>query len=187
MTRRTLPLLAVAVACAYASAPAARASESLPAAGAPRVGHLDCGGASLTASTVFREVIGQDRQVVSQTMTVTAPGAKTASPLKIEARPFRQPFLRDTLVLDASATGWACVTSTSHQSYVYVVMTCTESPLRPACAGPTREWVRLYDLRGRALNAGFPHDAGPREQALMKRLGLDHVEDAGISLSDPRE
>jgi hypothetical protein len=187
MIRRTLPLLAMTVACACASAPSARASESTPAAGALHVGHLDCGGASLTASTVFREVPDQDRQVVAQTMTVTAPGAKTASPLKIEARPFRQPFLRDTPVLDASATGWACVTSTSQRSYVYVVMTCTESPLRPACAGPKREWVRVYDLRGRALNAGFPHDAGPREEALMKRLGLDHVEDSGVSLSDPRE
>lgn len=143
--------------------------------------------ASLAASTVFRDVTDQDRQVVSQTMTVTAPGAKTASPLKLEERPFRQPFLPDTPVLDASATGWACVASTSHRSYVYVVMTCTESPLRLACAGPTREWVRMYDLRGRALTAGFPHDAGPREEALMKRLGLDRVEDVGISLSDPRE
>lgn len=187
MTRRALSLLALAAVCASAGAPAARASQSLPAAGSARVGHLDCGGASLTASTVLREVTDQDRQVVSQTITVTAPGAKKASSLKLGARPFRQPFLRDTPVLDASATGWACVTSASHQSYVYVVMTCAESPLRPACAGPTREWVRMYDLRGRALNAGFPHDAGPREDALMKRLGLDHVEDVGISLSDPLE
>jgi len=182
MSQRILPLLALALACTWACA-----SESLPAAGAPRVSHLDCGGARLTASTVFRDLPDQDRQVVSQTITVTAPGARTARPLKLEARPFRQPFLQDTPVLDASATGWACVTSAHHQWYVYVVMTCAESPLRAACAGPTREWVRLYDLRGRALNAGFPHDAGPREEALMKRLGLDHVEDAGISLSDPRE
>jgi hypothetical protein len=181
--RLALPLLALAVLCASAGTPSARASES----GELRSGRLDCGGASLIARTVFREVPDHDRQVVSQTVTLIAPGAKTASPLKLDARRFRQPFLPDTLVLDAAATGWACVTSTHHQSYVYVVMTCTESPLRPTCAGPTREWVRLYDLRGRALSAGFPRDAGPRWEALMKRLGLDHVEDAGIALSDPSE
>jgi len=90
-------------------------------------------------------------------------------------------------VLDAAVTGWACVTSTHQQSYVYVVMSCIESPLRPNCGGSMREWVRLYDLRGRALNAGFPRDAGPRWETLLKRLGLNQVEDAGISLSDPSE
>jgi len=182
--RLALPLLALAALCVSAGAPSARANDEY---GDLRLGRLDCGGASLIARTVFREVPDHDRQVVSQTVTVAAPGAKTASPLKLDARRLRQPFLPDTPVLDAAATGWACVTSASHQSYVYVVMTCTESPLRPNCAGPTREWVRLYDLRGRALNAGFPRDAGPRWEALMKRLGLDHVEDAGIALSDPSE
>lgn len=184
MTRRALLVLATVAACASAAARDARASESLPDAAAPVVGHLACGGATLTARTLFREVADHDRQVLSQTITLVPPGATTGSPLKLDARPLRQPFLRDTPVLDASVTGWACVTSADHKSYVYLSLTCTESPLRPACAGPTREWTRLYDLRGRALDAGYPRDAGPREAALTRRLKLDLD---SVSMSDPLE
>jgi hypothetical protein len=186
MTRRALPLLAMAFASACAGVPDARASEALAEAAAPREGHLACGGATLTARTLLREVADHDRQVVSQTITITPPGAKAASPLRLDARPLRQPFLPRTPVLDASATGWACVTSANGKSYIHIVMTCTESPLRPACAGPTREWTRLYDTRGRSLDAGFPHE-GPRREALFRQLGLDQAEEAGISLSDPLE
>jgi len=180
MTARTLSLLAAAAfACATA-----RASESMPAATAPAVGHLTCGDASLTASTTLLDVPNQPRQVVMQTINLVSPGSKTPTALKLDARPLRQPFLRGTPVLDASVTGWACVTSADHKSYVYVAMTCTESPLRPACAGPTREWTRLYDIRGRALDAGYPRDSGPREQALARRLKLDLD---SVSMSDPLE
>jgi len=151
-----------------------------------REGHLACGGASLSASTRFLDVADHDRQVVSQFIAIVPPAAATPVSLVLDARPLRQPFLRGTPVLDASATGWACVTATSGRAYVYVMMTCTESPSRPACAGDTREWVRLYDLRGRALNAGFPHD-GPRTPALLKRLGLAGAVADGVSLADIAE
>lgn len=177
--RATRPLLAAAVACACTGAPAAHADEAIA------VGHLACGGATLTARTQFHEVADHDRQVVSQTITIVPAGTKTASPLKLDAHPLRQPFLRDTPVLDASATGWACVTSTDGKPYVDMVMTCTESPRRPACVGTLREWTRLYDTRGRALDAGLPHD-GPRESALLKRLKLEHLDD-GVSMKDPTE
>lgn len=183
MTRHALSLLAMA--CAFALSPAARAGESPPEAAAS-VGHLACGGASLTASTVFREVADQDRQILSQSIAITPPGKKTATMLKLEAHRLRQPFLPGVPVLDASATGWACVTASDGKSYVYVMMTCTESPLHPDCAGPTREWMSLYDTRGRALTAGMPHE-GPREAALIKRLKLEHLDDGGVTLSDPTE
>ncbi len=169
-------VLAAALACAGTAG--ARASDAASA------GRVDCGGAHLAARTVLREVPDHDRQTLSQTITIVPPGATTASPLKLDVRPLRQPFLRDTSVLDAAVTGWACVTSTDHRSYVLLSLTCTESPLRPGCAGPTREWTRLYDLRGRALDAGYPRDAGPREQALAKRLKLDLD---SVPLSDPLE
>lgn len=181
MIRRVLPLLAAALACA-----GAHASESMPDAAGPVVGHLACGGANLTATTVFREVADQDRQILSQTITIAPAGKSASATLKLEARRLRQPFLRDTLVLDASATGWACVKATDGKPYVYVMMTCTESPLRPACEGATREWMALYDLSGRELNAGLPHD-GRQEAALIKRLKLEHLDDGSVTLSSPGE
>ena len=170
---RPLPILIAVAAC------------STSATAAPSEGHLACGGATLTARTQFREVADHDRQVVSQTITVVPAGAKIASPLKLDAHPLRQPFLRDTMVLDAAVTGWACVTSTDGRPYVYMVMTCAESPRRPACVGTLREWTRLYDTSGRALDAGLPHD-GPRKSKLLKRLKLEHLDD-GVSMSDPTE
>lgn len=177
MTRRLPTTLAVLL--ALAGATRARACEP------PSEGRLACGGATLIARTQFREVAGHDRQVLSQTITIVPAGAKTASSLKIDVHPLRQPFLRDTPVLDASVTGWACVTSADGKPYVYMVMACAESPLRPACVGTLREWTRLYDTRGRALDAGLPH-AGPRESELLKRLKLEHLDD-GVSMSDPLE
>ncbi len=177
MTRRCPTVLATLL--ALAGAPHTRAGEP------PNEGHLACGGATLTARTQFREVADHDRQVVSQAITIVAAGTKTALPLKLDAHPLRQPFLRDALVLDAAVTGWACVTSTDGKPYVYLVMTCAESSRRPACVGTLREWTRLYDMHGRALDAGLPRD-GPRKSALLKRLKLGRLDD-GVSMSDPTE
>ena len=184
MSRLATTLLAATV--AWAGAPMARASEAMAApapASAPREGRLACGDATLTASTRLTEVADHDRQVLAQGITLVAPGHPDPVTLKLDARRLRQPFLQGVDVLDASATGWACVKSASGKAYVYVMMTCTESPKRPACAGDTREWVRLYDTRGRALNAGYPH-GGSRTPALLKRLGLGGVLADGVSLAD---
>lgn len=157
----------------------------LPPADA-RDGHLACAGAHLTARTQFLDIPDHDLQTLSQTITLIPAGEQIAVPLKLDVRPLRQPFLRHAVVLDARATGWACVTADDGKAYVYVMMTCTESPRRPACVNPDREWARLYDTRGRAIDAGLPRE-GPRVDALMKRLGLERLEAAGIPLGDPAE
>lgn len=152
-------------------------------AGKTRVGHLNCGGATLAASTVYLDVDDQDRQTLSQTITLTRPERSTPIVLPGDGRSLRQPFLKDTPVLDAAVTGWACLTAADGKAYVYVIYTCVESPSRPDCEGDRREWVRLFDAQGKALNAGFPHDS-PRTPALMKKLGLEHYLRTGVQLED---
>jgi hypothetical protein len=165
----------VAASCAQAGNP--------PAANAPRIGHLQCGGASLVASTVYLDVDDQDRQTLTQSITLTSPGRGEAVALPLEGKLLNQPFLKHVTVLDAAVTGWACVNATDGKPYVYLTYTCTESPSRPACEGDDREWVRLFDIQGKPLNAGFPHD-GERTPDLMKKLGLGHYVTDGVSLND---
>ena len=147
-----------------------------------RVGHLRCGGASLIATTVYLDVDGQDRQTLSQNIALMSAGHHAPVVLRGDGRPLRQPFLKNTPVLDASVTSWACLPAAGGRAYVYVVYTCTESPLRPDCEGNRREWVRLFDTRGKPLNAGFPHD-GPLTPALMNKLGLGRYVN-GVQLED---
>lgn len=94
----------------------------------------------------------------------------------------RQPFLKSVPVLDASITGWTCLSASTGNSFLYVVYTCTESQLRPDCVGTSREWDRLFDTKGRALNVGYPK-SGNRTSVLMKRLGLGRYAD-GVQLQD---
>lgn len=147
-------------------------------------GQLACGTARFEAVTQYLEVPDHDRQVQAQRLSLIGEAPGSSHSLPHEGRLLRQPFLRQTPVLDAWVSGWACVASADgrHQ-YLYLMYVCAESPLRPACAGDTREWVRLLDTRGRPLNGGFPH-AGPRTPALMKRLGLGRHLQEGVTLKD---
>ncbi|MDF0605305.1 hypothetical protein HZU77_006530 [Neisseriaceae bacterium TC5R-5] len=144
--------------------------------------HLSCGQASLLAKTSYLNVVDQDRQVLSQKITLTRADRHRMRVLPQEGKRLRQPFLKNVAVLDAMATGWACLQATDGQAYVYVFYACVDSPLRPECAAPSREWVRLFNTDGKLLNAGFPHE-GPRTPALMKKLGLGHYLEDGVQLS----
>lgn len=169
--------LAIAAGCA---SPSARAGAT------PRttqIGHLGCGGARFTARTTWLNVPGHDRQPVQQTVQRDAAGSTPSRELRLDARPLRQPFVPDGIVLDAAVTGWACITATTGKAYLYLLYTCTQSTARPACAGDRREYVRLFDTTGKALNVGFPH-AGPRTPALLHQLGLDGYLTDGVSLQD---
>ena len=174
---RLLVLLAAAIVTT-----SVRAGD-MSAAAQTRVGHLHCGDASMIATTIYLDVYGQDRQTLSQRIALTSAGRRVPVILRGDGRPLRQPFLEKTPVLDASVTGWACLPATGGKSYVYVVYTCTESPLRPGCEGDRREWVRLFNTQGKPLNAGFPRD-GPRTPALMKKLGLGRYVNDGVQLED---
>jgi hypothetical protein len=151
--------------------------------GISHIGHLQCGGASLTASSVYLDIPDQDRQTFSQRITLMRPENRTPISLPHDGQPIRQPFLENTAVLDAAVTGWACLQATGGKAYVYLLYTCVESVLRPACEGDRREWARLFDTQGKALNAGFPHD-GPRTPELMKKLGLGRYVDGSVQLQD---
>jgi hypothetical protein len=168
-----------------AAAPAMSKENASPSPGPMLTGHLKCGEAQLTAQTQYLDVPSRDRQVLTQTLELTNPGKGTTK-LAHDGRVFRQPFLKDTPVLDASATGWACLEGTGGKRYVYVLYTCTESPARPRCAGTKREWPRLFDTEGAPLNARYPH-SGSRTPALMKKLGLGHYLSEGVSLEDVTE
>lgn len=160
----------------------ARAGD-MSAAAQTRVGHLHCGDASLVATTVYLDVDGRNRQTLSQRIALTSAGRRVPLMLRGDGRLLRQPFLESTPVLDASVTGWACLPAAGGKPYVYVVYTCTESPLRPDCEGDRREWVRLFDTQGKPLNAGFPHD-GQRTPELMKKLGLGRYVNDSVQLED---
>ncbi|MBF3411147.1 hypothetical protein ACGY7B_26260 [Burkholderia pseudomallei] len=148
-----------------------------------RVGHLHCGDASLIATTAYLDVDGQGRQTLSQSIALMSAGRRMPVILRGDGRTLRQPFLKNARVLDAAVTGWACFSAAGGKPYVYVVYTCTESPLRPDCEGDRREWVRLFDTQGKPLNAGFPYDS-PRTSALMKKLGLGRYVNDGVQLED---
>lgn len=153
-------------------------------AGQERTGALNCGSARFEATTRFLDVPDQSRQVSSQTLQSLGQGLTAPHRLPHEGRPLKQPFLKQTPVLDAWVSGWACLASADGQHlYLYLLYTCTESPSRPACAGTEREWPRLLDLSGRPLNAGFAH-AGPRTGRLMLKLGLGRYLQEGVSLKD---
>lgn len=175
--KRLLVLLVAAIVTA-----SVRAGD-LSTAAQTRVGHLHCGDAFLVATTVYLDVDGQDRQTLSQRIALKSAGRRVPVILGGDGRPLRQPFLENTPVLEASATGWACLPAAHGKSYVYVVYTCTESPSRPDCEGDRREWVRLFSTQGKALNARFPH-GGPRTPALMKKLGLERYVNEGVQLKD---
>lgn len=170
------------LALALAATAPAMAQPNAPSSPAMLTGHLECGEAQLTAQTQYLEVPGHDRQVLTQTLELTRPGKGTTK-LAHDGREFRQPFLKDTPVLDASATGWACLDGGKGRRYVYVLYSCAESPARPQCAGTRREWVRFFDTAGAPLNAHYPH-GGSRTPALMKKLGLGHYLSEGVSLED---
>ena len=150
-----------------------------PQSAAPKhvtvIGHLSCGGVTLKAETVYLDVPDRDFQPLSQRITQQR-ASQSPTVLHHDGRPLHQPFLQGTAVLDAAVSGWACLKSTDGKAYIYVLYICTESDLRPQCAGTSREWGRLFDPQGKELTAGFLHD-GPRESALMKRLGLGRYED----------
>jgi len=74
-----------------------------------RVGHLHCGDASLIATTVYLDIDGQNRQTLSQRIALTSAGRRVPVVLRDDGRLLRQLFLKDTQVLDAAVTGWACV------------------------------------------------------------------------------
>ncbi|WP_333676210.1 hypothetical protein [Dyella sp.] len=165
----------LAVACAQAS-PQRAAPKQMTA-----TGHLSCGGAQLMAETVYLDVPDQDLQPLSQRITLQRQGANDSVALHHDGRPLRQPFLKDTPVLDAAVSSWTCLTAADGKAYIYLFYVCTESDLRPDCVGTSREWGRVFDLQGKELSAGFPHD-GPRTSALMKRLGLGRYEDRPMPL-----
>ncbi len=174
---------AIAVLAAATAVGSAIGASGHPAAEPVEVwlGHLECGAETFTARTENLDVPEQPRQPLSQKIAGPA-GAQ----LSLDAHALRQPFLQGVEVRDAAATGWACLTSNDGRSFVSVVMTCTESPARPACKGTAREWVRLYDVHGRLLNGGYPR-SGPRTPTLMKRIGLGRYLADGVTLSDVQE
>ncbi|MDN8092990.1 hypothetical protein QZN29_25430 [Burkholderia multivorans] len=159
-----------------------RAADISSAAQA-RIGHLHCGDASLIATTAYLVVDGEDRQTLSQRIVLTSAGRRVPIVLCGDGRSLHQPFLKDAPVLDAAVTGWACLSAAGGKAYVYVVYICTESLLRPDCEGVRREWVRLFDTRGKPLNAGFPHE-GQRTSEMMKKLGLGRYVNDGAPLKD---
>ncbi|GLQ95740.1 hypothetical protein [Dyella mobilis] len=172
--KHTLLSLALAASSVQAGTP--------PTANPPRMGYLSCGGAKLVASTTYVDVVDQDWQTVAQRITLTPPGRSQAITLPHEGRPLHQPFLKHVPVLDATVTGWACITATDGTPYLYLGYTCTESPLRPKCEGDDREWSRLFDLNGKQLDAGYPHE-GERQSNLMRKLGLGRYVTNGVSMS----
>lgn len=90
----------------------------------------------------------------------------------------RQPFVPEALVLDAVASSWACVKSSSGVPYVYVLYTCVESDDAPECAGTYKEWEMIYGTDGKNLTPAVPRRGKARAQALMRvwrRLGLENV------------
>ena len=178
MRRRFLLVFLAAIlagACVQASAQAA-APKRITA-----IGHLSCGGASLTAETVYLDVPDQDLQPLSQRIALKRLGSNVSTVLPHDGRPLRQPFLKSTPVLDAAVSSWTCLTAADGKAYIYVFYACTESDLRPDCVGTSREWGRLFDPQGKEMTAGLPH-AGPRASALMKRLGLGRYENEPMPL-----
>lgn len=168
-----------------AEAPAIAQEGGKASSATSRTGHLKCGDARLTASTHYLDLPDHDRQVLTQTLELTGPDGRTKK-LDHDGRAIRQPFLKETQVLDASVTGWACLEGSGGNHFVYVLYTCAESPVRPHCTGAMREWVRLFDTAGTPLNARYPRSGSPTP-LLMKKLGLARYLEGGVRLVDVTE
>lgn len=179
-----LPALALCLLVLKATAEPHPLANPSPIAAPEKIGALNCGSARFEARTQTLDLPDHDRQVVAQSLGRLGTDSTPPHRLPHEGRPLKQPFLKQTPVLDAWVSGWACLTSADgrHQ-YLYLLYTCAESPRRPGCVGTEREWPRLLDLSGRPLNAGFAH-AGPRTSRLMRKLGLGRYLQEGVSLKD---
>lgn len=165
-------------------------SLGLAQSDAPRIredqGRLACGTAQLAAKSHCLEFAENETQCTSQILTLTNPSKGIAKQLPHDGKRITQPFVRSVKVLDATVTGWACLTSDAGVSYIYLSYTCVEHDRAPECAGTRREWGRLFDTGGRALNGNLSRRSQHMPEVLH-RYGLQRYVSEGIQLQDPVE
>lgn len=144
----------------------------------PGADKLPCDGAVVTAQSNCLEFAEQERQCKTQTLELHDVRKGTHVTLQHAGKLISQPFVHEGLVLDAVASSWACVKSTSGVPYVYVLYTCVENDDAPECAGTHKEWEMLYGTDGKNLTAAIPRRGKARAKALtriFRRLGLESV------------
>lgn len=132
-------------------------------------------------------------QIVSHAWPRTlAPVTQTAS-VRVAGR-------RRTVTLDPTGTvivdghrvrnryvlSWSCVKGAGGTSYVSLGYACAMDPGYPFDCGGEKEWFRLLDDRGRAVDTGVPHN-GPTRDRLDRRLGLSDIFEAGVQMTDVLE
>lgn len=88
------------------TAPALAIAEEVPPQGLEK---LSCGTAEVTVQAQCFRVADQERQCRTQSLHLRNPGLEVSNTLAHEGKAIKQPFVHDGTVLDAIATGWACV------------------------------------------------------------------------------
>lgn len=134
-----------------------------------------CGDAEVTVHSNCLSFPEQERQCKTQSLQLHNASKGISRTLQHAGKPIRQPFVHEGQVLDAIATGWACVKSKSGISYVYVMYTCVENDNDPQCAGTDKEWEMLYGLDGKNFTKAIPRRGSARAKELeriYRRLGL---------------
>ncbi len=142
---------------------------------------LVCGDAEVRATSSCLSFTDQETQCKKQTLQLSNPSKGISKKLPHDGKPMRQPFVKNGPVLDAIATGWACVKSESGTPYIYLAYTCVESEQRPECAGTNKEWGRVFGLDGKNFTAGVPRRGAALER-VYKQLGLSGAVEQGIQL-----
>lgn len=182
MTRidRFVGVLQVAVA-ANLAAPSAQAhgQPTSPRSVSHSIVDLRCGTAAFIMTTTHYRQKGEPLAPVKQALKVIVAGK--AVPLALERA--------GTVVVDgrrvqrAYVGSWACVTASTGLSYVMLGYACAIDPgYRDECEFG-KEWTRLLDDRGRALDARVRPDT-PDANRIADRLGLAATLEAGVPMQD---
>ena len=167
----------------------ASASSALAAAGEARPvtrnveDKLQCGDVEVIAKSHCLSPADHETQCRTQSLQLNNPGKGFARKLPHDSKPLRQAFIKDGPVLDAIATGWACLQSASGTPYIFVSYTCVEHDRRPECAGTNKEWGRVFGLDGKDFTAGIPRRS-PALQRIYRQLGLSASMEQGIPLQE---
>lgn len=144
---------------------------------------LQCGDVEVIATSSCLRPADHETQCRAQSLQLKNPAKAIAKKLPHDGKPLRQAFVKEGPVLDAIATGWACIQSASGTPYILVSYTCVEHDRRPECAGTNKEWGRVFGMDGKDFTAGIARRS-PALERIYRRLGLSASFEQGIQLQE---
>lgn len=135
---------------------------------------LDCGSISVTSDTQLASLNDVfEAQGLDQTVRLTNVSPHESVTLPIFQHWSRSKKLDGRMVLDGLVWAFECVTSTSGETYVKLLWSCS-NPEAKTCEEAMSirdEWTSFYDRHGRPLPAD-PRNMTPADEQHIRQLGL---------------